>query len=65
MVKYYFIYIDIEKYSYKRRQWRPPSTKEKGGGKPTTCLRPRNMKACHGVSTALLHIHSAHKIRYL
>jgi hypothetical protein len=33
-----------------KQQWRPPSKKKKRG----TNLSPRNRKACHGVSTALL-----------
>jgi hypothetical protein len=31
---------------YKKKQWRPPSKKKKGKN-----LSPRNMKACHSVST--------------
>jgi hypothetical protein len=31
-------------------QWRPPSKTKKRGKK----LSPRNMKACHSISTALL-----------
>jgi hypothetical protein len=38
------------KISYKKKQWRPPSKKKKRRGK----LSPRNRKACHSVSTALL-----------
>jgi hypothetical protein len=36
--------------SYKKRLWRPPSLKKKRGKN----LSPRNRKACHRVSTALL-----------
>jgi hypothetical protein len=35
---------------YKKKQWRPPSKKKKRG----KILSPRNRKACHSVSTALL-----------
>jgi hypothetical protein len=42
-----YIYQNI---SYKKKQWRPPSKKKKRGEN----LSPRNMKACHNVSTALL-----------
>jgi hypothetical protein len=44
------IKITPSKNSYKKKQWRPPS-KEKKRGKN---LSPRNRKACHNVSTALL-----------
>jgi hypothetical protein len=37
--------------SYKKKQWRPPSKKKKKGGKN---LSPRNKKACHSTSAALL-----------
>jgi hypothetical protein len=36
--------------SYKKKQWRPPTKKKKGGKN----LSPRNRKACHSTSTALL-----------
>ena len=40
------------KKSYKKKQWRPPSTsKTKERGKHTS---PRKRKACHNVNTALL-----------
>jgi hypothetical protein len=42
--------IIIIKISYKKKQWRPPSKKKKRGKN----LTPRNRKACHRVSTALL-----------
>jgi hypothetical protein len=38
------------KYSYKKKQHKPPSEKKKRGKK----LYPRNTKACHNISTALL-----------
>jgi hypothetical protein len=41
------------RYSYKKRQWKPPVKKEKGRKIPT-CLSPRNMKACHNISIAFL-----------
>jgi FixJ family two-component response regulator len=41
-----YIYIT----SYKKKQWRPPSKKNKRA----KTLSPRNRKACHSVSTALL-----------
>jgi hypothetical protein len=37
----YYILVSI---SYKKKQWRPPSKKEKKGGKN---LSPRNRKAWH------------------
>jgi hypothetical protein len=40
----------VVKVSYKKNQWRPPSKKKKRGKN----LSPRNMKACHNISTALL-----------
>jgi hypothetical protein len=36
---------------YKKKQWRPPSKENKKRGEN---LSPRNRKACHSVSTALL-----------
>jgi hypothetical protein len=41
---------NIQKNSYKKKQWRPPSKKKKRG----ESLNPRNKKACHNVSIALL-----------
>jgi hypothetical protein len=38
------------KISYKKRQWRPTSKKKKRGKN----LSPRNRKASHSVSTALM-----------
>jgi hypothetical protein len=38
------------RFVYKKKQWRPPSKKKKRGKN----LSPRNRKACHSVSTALL-----------
>jgi hypothetical protein len=35
---------------YKKKQWRPPSKKKKRGKN----LSPRDRKACHSVSTALV-----------
>jgi hypothetical protein len=35
---------------YKKKQWRPPSKKKKRGKN----LSPRNSKACHNVSIALM-----------
>jgi hypothetical protein len=43
--------LNVEKSSYKKKQWRLPSKKKKRGEN----LNPRNMKACHSVSIALLH----------
>jgi hypothetical protein len=37
--------------SYKKKQWRPPSKKQKREKKK---LSPRNRKACHSIGTALL-----------
>jgi hypothetical protein len=42
--------VGDEKNSYKKKQWRPPSKKKKRAKN----LSPRNMKACHSVSDALL-----------
>jgi hypothetical protein len=42
--------------SYEQKEWKPPSKKEKGGKDPTTGLSPRNRKAGHSISTALLHL---------
>jgi hypothetical protein len=39
-----------DRYSFKKKHWRPPSKKKKRG----KILSPRNRKACHSVSTALL-----------
>jgi hypothetical protein len=45
---------NTKKYSHKKtRQEKPLSEKEKGGKNPTG-LSPRNRKACHTISTALL-----------
>jgi hypothetical protein len=41
--------MKIIKNSYKKKQRRPPSKNKKRGN-----LSPRNRKACHSVSTALL-----------
>jgi hypothetical protein len=44
-----YIFFFIEN-SYKKKQWRPPKKKKKRGNNPS----PRNRKACHSFSNALL-----------
>jgi hypothetical protein len=39
-----------KKYAYKKKQHKPPGKKKKRGKN----LSPRNRKACHSISTALL-----------
>jgi hypothetical protein len=46
----YPLAIHNNKKSYKKKQWRPPSKKKRRGKN----LSPRNRKARHSVSTALL-----------
>jgi hypothetical protein len=43
-----------KRYAYKKRQWKPPSKKEKGGKKPHMPINPRNKKACHSISAVLM-----------
>jgi hypothetical protein len=47
------VVITYSKYSYKEKRRRPPSKKNVRGKTPS----PRNRKACHSTSTALLQRH--------
>jgi hypothetical protein len=48
--RYVVGHITKKNKSYKKKQWRPPSKEKKRGNNPS----PRNRKACHSISTALL-----------
>jgi hypothetical protein len=50
----FFIIKNILRIKENKREWKPPSKIKEKGGKNSTGLSPRNMKACHSISIALL-----------